>query len=93
MPVNEKIPYQTLEALPAPLASERQAAWEQILHLKTGALDPARVQVRARQRELNTAQEILKELEGPTPYEKQAIETVELLLERTLLRTTRKKGV
>lgn len=78
---------------PAPIRAHRQAAWEKILHLKAGDLSPARVKVRARQRELYAAQEILKEFEESTSHEKQAIATVELLLERTLLRTTRKKGV
>jgi hypothetical protein len=91
--VNHEIPYQTLEQSSPPIRAHRQAAWEQILHLKAGDLDPARVQVRARQRELYTAQEIIKELEAPTRHEEKAIETVEVLLERAFLRTVRKGGV
>jgi len=83
----------TTPALPPPIRAHRQAAWEQILHLKAGDLDPTRVQERSRQRELYAAQEILKEIEAPTRHEEAAIETVEVLLERALLRTVRKGGV
>lgn len=45
---NDKIPYQTLEEPPVPMASERQAEWERVLKLPAGALSPALVKLRKR---------------------------------------------